>query len=182
MATSHTGGSPSGPHSLHLHRGHAVKVGDHTIYAGGFQNLRPEDFTALAPDVLIPLAGICPAPPGFPAEIFELTLQDFGGVPPDWDECVDRVIEMLEEGKKVLAFCYAGHGRTGTLLASLVSVLEMKVRDPITAVRERYCSHAVETVLQGEAVFRLRGQPLPGYWRRRLIKPKPQPAKARRTS
>jgi protein-tyrosine phosphatase len=69
----------------------------------------------------------------------------------------------------------AGHGRTGTFLASLIALLEddHTTPDPIAAVRERHCEQAVESVAQGEAIFALRGQPLPRKYRRTLWAPRP---------
>jgi hypothetical protein len=65
-------------------------------------------------------------------------------------------------------FCDGGHGRTGTVLASLIALMESsaKTPDPIAAVRARYCDQAVETLDQARAIYRLRGEDLPLRWAR----------------
>lgn len=148
----------------HTHRGHPVKVGDHTIWAGGIIFLEPEDVKQF--DVVIGLARLRD-PQQLKrdlkqgAELVQYELEDFGGVPEDWGSFLGRVVEYLRQEKRVLVFCGAGQGRTGTLLASLVALLEPDVHDPVRAVRERYCPHAVETSAQARAVFAIRGQKLP---------------------
>lgn len=143
------------------HRGGAVQVGDYEILAGGVSYLEPQDIVMLRPDILVPLTQHYPAWMEEVADVHPLFLPDFGGVPPDWSKQVQQVIELLESGERVMAFCFASHGRTGTLLASLISVLEPEVDDPVEEVRKRHCSHSVETRAQAAAVFALRGQELP---------------------
>lgn len=95
-------------------------------------------------------------------------LEDFGGVPDDWEQFLSSVIiPELQSGHHLLAFCAGGHGRTGTFLASLVALLEdeEETPDPIAAVRSRHCFHAVETTAQAEAVFALRNKELPVQYR-----------------
>ena len=147
------------------HRGGAVKVGPYTVYAGGARDLAPEDFDEF--DVLVPLTERLPEFV-FGDIVLLSVLPDFGGVPDDWqDHLEDRVIPLLEwcnaTDRKMLAFCTASHGRTGTFLASLIALLESEEEtpDPIAAVRERHCSHAVETKAQAEGIFALRGQKVP---------------------
>ncbi len=96
-----------------------------------------------------------------------LYLRDFGGVPTNWRELLEeRIIPRLEDGDDLLAFCAGSHGRTGTFLASLIALLETpeETPDPIAAVRERHCHEAVETKLQAEAIFALRGQAVPQHY------------------
>jgi protein-tyrosine phosphatase len=112
-------------------------------------------------DVLVTLGGflpLCQDTPG-PKIILWYPLQDFGGAPEDWRQYLEtEVIPLLRTGKKLAVFCYAGHGRTGMLLASLIALLEdqMETPDPIAALRERYCHEAVETTAQEAAVYALR--------------------------
>lgn len=161
--------------------GEPIRVGDYTVYAGGTWHLTAE--VASEFDVLVSLNGDLPK--GFNpmdgllngyrldfGDVVELdglrilgaAIPDYQGPPPGWREFLEqRVIPELEAGRKVLAFCSAGHGRTGTFLASLVALLERRgeTPDPVFAVRQRHCCEAVETMDQVEAVFALRGEAAP---------------------
>lgn len=55
----------------------------------------------------------------------------------------------LSQGATVHAGCIGGHGRTGTFLAALVSLITGE-KDAITWVRKNYCHKAVESVSQVE--------------------------------
>lgn len=98
--------------------------------------------------------------------IFALPLKDYGGVPPNWRELLNEVIGELRQGRSLLAFCVGGHGRTGCFVGSLIALLESaeETPDPIKAVRERHCTHAVETRAQATAIFALRGEALPQWY------------------
>ena len=66
---------------------------------------------------------------------------------------VNKIIEYLEEGVNVEMGCWGGHGRTGTVAACVLGAVEKL--DGATAIKElrkRYCSHAVEGVLQENLV------------------------------
>jgi protein-tyrosine phosphatase len=58
----------------------------------------------------------------------------------------------------VLIFCLGSHGRTGTVIAGLIAMLEPEVDDPIEAVRKRHCGKSVETREQAEWVRNLHHQ------------------------
>ncbi|MEA3249532.1 MAG: hypothetical protein U9Q03_04200 [Patescibacteria group bacterium] len=143
-----------------------MRVGPYTIYAAGGSQLsedRADEF-----DILIPLSDLFGHLEAEDHVVVECHLPDFGGVPEDWREILEqRIIPLLERceqtGEKAVCYCHAGHGRTGTLLASLIALLESEKEtpDPIVAVRERHCSHAVETRTQAEGIFALRGQEVP---------------------
>jgi len=168
------------------HRGEAVQVGPFTIMLGGTMYLQPEDLREA--DVLIPLTetGLTfgqvyqvTGPASLPKMpklekgreycILAAPLVDFGSVPTNWEGFLrEDVIPLLAEGKKVLAFCAGSHGRTGTLLASLIALLEPDTADPIAAARQRHCKAAVETEAQARAVFALRAEELPEHYHRRL--------------
>lgn len=145
------------------HSGDAVRVGQYTMFAGGAQyGMEPSRLKEM--DVLIPLTRLSHEALRYLVSFVEVRyhpLEDFGGVSDDWPEFMQGVARDVREKKRVLAFCIAGHGRTGTLLASLIALLEPECEDPIAAVRERYCPHAVETREQAEAIFALKGVPLP---------------------
>lgn len=151
-----------GPKHLE-HRGQPVKVGDHEIHAGSLIDLKKEDFQKV--DTLISLISLertFKPPNGVKAEILRLDWKDLGSPPPDLEAVLrGEVVPRLEKNKKVLVFCIGGHGRTGTFLASLLSILEPRIDDPIAAIRERYCDDAVETKAQAESIFALKHQPLP---------------------
>lgn len=64
-----------------------------------------------------------------------------------------QVLEYLEAGRSVETGCLGGHGRTGTLLASLLVRAEgLPPSVAIAEVRARYCAHAVETPAQAGLV------------------------------
>lgn len=160
------------PADLCSHRGEEVRVGRYTIMAGGTRYLQPEDFRRA--DLLVPLTDKAgPLEFGQRYEVLAGCLQDYGGVPEYWEEFLGVIIEELKRGKKILAFCVGSHGRTGTFLASLISILESEEEtpDPIVAVRERHCEKAVETHAQAAAVFALRGQPLPDKYEIEFYRP-----------
>jgi len=67
---------------------------------------------------------------------------------------VDICLSKMRQGKVIDIGCSAGHGRTGTLLASLI--VRVEHLDGATALREarrRYCSRACETRDQQESVI-----------------------------
>jgi len=71
------------------------------------------------------------------------------GVPKDvenFKQLVKWVKSRLEFNLKIHVGCIGGHGRTGTLLAALVSLYGEK--DAITYVRNHYCPKAVESKVQ----------------------------------
>lgn len=147
------------------HRGGAVRVGPHTVYAGGTRDLRDGDLTGY--DLVIPLTdGTLPLLRRQRAVVWSYKLMDYGGVPADWAEFMQEVIAELREGRRIIAFCMGSHGRTGTFLASLIALCEGREEtpDPLAATRARHCYKAVETRAQAQAVFALRGEVLPAQY------------------
>ncbi len=159
--------SAAGPRCSH--RFERVRVGNYQVGAGGLMYVRNvRDFQGA--DVVVPLT------PEYSSKfnleeykVIPLILRDFGGVPTDWEAVLKHIIiPELKDGKTLYTFCIGSHGRTGTFLASLIALLESRhtTPDPIAAVRERHCSHAVETIHQAEAIFALRDEPLPSRYAR----------------
>lgn len=60
---------------------------------------------------------------------------------------VDWIGEELAKGKKFHIGCFAGHGRTGTVLAAIVAKVDGE-KDAIRWLRENYCKKAVESKKQ----------------------------------
>lgn len=147
------------------HRGDPVAVGKHRVYAAGLFH-QP---SLSGYDIIVPLSidQAMPLEFGVRYDVFAAPLPDFGGVDRHWPEFVRALAEKIVGGKRVCMFCLGGHGRTGTLLASLVAVMESREEtpDPIAAVRGRYCPHAVETKAQAKAVFALRMQKFPEQYK-----------------
>jgi len=56
---------------------------------------------------------------------------------------VDALVLALDGGKTVQVFCMGGHGRTGLVLAAVLS--RFGYDDPIKFLRGSYCEKAVET-------------------------------------
>jgi len=68
----------------------------------------------------------------------KICVEDF--MPPTFDqmdEFVDYVDRKLGEGKKVLVHCYAGRGRTGTMLAAYLIHRGMDADAAILEIREK---------------------------------------------
>lgn len=152
------------------HRGDAVRVGPYEVFAGGTTYLEPQDLFDM--DVVVPLTGKLPFVFGQRYTVLAGFLPDFGGVPDNWQEFLEGVvIPELEQGRRIIAFCAASHGRTGTFLASLIALLESaeETPDPILAVRERHCEKAVETLAQAEAIFALREEEVPAQYRSLIV-------------
>jgi protein-tyrosine phosphatase len=61
--------------------------------------------------------------------------------------------QALAEGYDVYCGCAGGIGRTGTFLAVLVAAYRPTERDPITFVRNKYDSRAIETPSQEAWVY-----------------------------
>jgi protein-tyrosine phosphatase len=69
----------------------------------------------------------------------------------------EKFLENLKEGKykKVLFYCFGGHGRTGTAVASLMTVAcDIHGGQAIREIR-KYCQHAIETKGQEDYVRRM---------------------------
>ncbi len=165
MSTKSVGASSPTPQCSH--RGGVVRVGKFSIMAGGTQYLEPDDLARA--EVLVPLTleRVVPWDFGVSYSVLAAPLQDYGGVPPYWQDFLEEsVIPRLEAGKKLLVFCIGSHGRTGCFLGSLIALLESKIEtpDPIAAVRARHCLKAVESRRQAEAIFALRGEELPLHY------------------
>lgn len=72
------------------------------------------------------------------------------GVPKDlvqFKKLLNYLKVNILNDKKIFVGCIGGHGRTGLVLAALVTELTGE-KDSITYVRKNYCAKAVETVTQ----------------------------------
>lgn len=85
-----------------------------------------------------------------------------------------RLIALARAGNRVVTFCEGSHGRTGTVIATCIGLLEPDI-DPIDAVRERHCKDACETYKQIEAVFKACGREVPECWKESTAYKKYQP-------
>lgn len=151
------------------HRGNPVTIGRgyYTVYAGGTRFLEPQDLAKF--DIVIPFMtlddpqmhpALVPVLKDHPG-LREYPIKDFHGGPSDWPQFIGDVRRQIMDGKKVIGFCFGGHGRTGMFIASLIGLFEPSLEDPIAAARRRHCGGAVEMRVQAESVFGLRGQTLP---------------------
>ena len=93
-------------------------------------------------------------------ELRHIPIRDFAPPTQDQiDEFVAIVDDARESGKAVMAHCYAGMGRTGTMLAAYLVSAGADPVDAIAAVREMRPG-SIETPEQEAAVF--------VYWKRLL--------------
>lgn len=99
----------------------------------------------------------------FPVPDFGVPDQD------DWEAWLEGVVlPILAKGTRLAVHCWAGIGRTGMFVASLIALCELHINDPVAETRRRYRLDAVETFSQVELVFALRGQQPPDkYYRMR---------------
>lgn len=100
---------------------------------------------------------------------------DMKAFPLDRDFWVD-FIKFIRRTKKNITFCcIGGHGRTGTALAIVASLMGVKMegRDPVEFIRWNYCKEAVETRSQIDYIEEITG---------RKIKKKTKPAKTTTTT
>lgn len=141
-----------------------VQVGTHVIFPGGSHYMQAASlFSGF--DLIVPLDH------GY-QEVVPYSSLVIPGLIPDFQPpsagykmfLQDTIIPELQGDGKVLVFCLGGHGRTGTVLAGLVALLEPDVVDPVDEIRNRYCDRAVETREQAEWIFALRGQDLPNCY------------------
>jgi hypothetical protein len=165
------------------HRGETpVRVGRYTVFLGGTMHFQPGDADRF--DVLIPLTEtglpfgemvevdaesriprLPPLAPGRKYQVLPLPIIDFQPLPANFPEVLaEKVVPLLVQGKRVVAFCAGSHGRTGTFLAQLIAILERRVKDPIRVARARHCRHAVETADQARSVFAIKGTEVPGHY------------------
>ena len=142
------------------HAGKYYPIGDRQIMLGARIDLT--DAAIHDVDILIPLCDDLPYQLRFGKryDIWNMPLVDHGGVPEDWLKHVKAVWKAIDKGKKVLGYCIGGHGRTGTLYASLVAHVE-KPEDPIDLCRSRYCQSIIESNAQAKAVFGILGKRVP---------------------
>lgn len=137
-----------------------IMIGCYPVWFGANKDIGVKTIHEM--DYICALSGYMPtAYFGAHVTFINCPLTDMGGVPDFWDSFIDDVVTEIKAGKKILAYCVGGHGRTGTFGASLISVLEPDTPDPIDAMRERHCYKAVETLRQADAVFALRNVELP---------------------
>ncbi len=141
-----------------------VQVGKHNIFPGGSHYMRVASlFSGF--DLIVPLdVGYQEVIP-YTSLVIPGLITDFQPPSAGYEWFLkDTIIPELQRDGKVLVFCLGGHGRTGTVLAGLIALLEPDVDDPVAEVRNRYCDRAVETREQAEWIFALKGQGLPSAY------------------
>jgi hypothetical protein len=97
--------------------------------------------------------------------VVEITWPD-GGIPnlpkTAWQAIVKDLVALSEScsGKdlEIAVCCRGGHGRTGTALAILKSMLLDEVMDPVASIRKTYLPESVETIRQIEYVSYITGK------------------------
>jgi protein-tyrosine phosphatase len=140
-----------------------IQVGPYQVYATGMQYLWRGLVDVSQFDILMPLEHTFSdyyIEESGQEVWWEAAIADYQPPGPHFVDLMQRLVDALKAGKKVLIFCTASHGRTGTVLAGLIALLEPETEDPIAAVRERHCEMSVETPDQAAWVRALRKQAL----------------------
>lgn len=71
---------------------------------------------------------------------------------------IDLIGVLKAQNMPVSIMCAGGHGRTGTALAILASLMGIHTGDPVKWVRENYCIAAVESEGQMRYIERITGR------------------------
>jgi protein-tyrosine phosphatase len=140
-----------------------IIVGPHQVYATGMKYIWRGAVDLSQFEVLVPLDHHFSGDEVYDEQevIWEAVIPDFQPPGPGFSDLLrEKVIPALATNQKVLIFCTASHGRTGTVIAGLIALLEPGVDDPIEAVRKRHCGKSVETREQALWVRNLREQVL----------------------
>ena len=100
-----------------------IMIGGYPVWFGANKDISAKTIQEM--DYICSLSGYMPtAYFGAFVTFINCPLTDMGGVPDFWDSFIGDVVKEIKAGKKILAYCVGGHGRTGTFGASLISVLE----------------------------------------------------------
>jgi hypothetical protein len=148
-----------------------VMIGGFPVHLGAGDHIDGEKVLDVV-DYVVTLNGYLPGKTFFGQclQVIDATLVDRGGVPDGWGKFIENMAGIIRDGKKIVAFCIGSHGRTGCFGASLIAVMEPEVDDPIAAIRQRHCHHAVESKEQAEAIFALKGKQLPEVYEKEFGK------------
>ena len=87
-----------------------------------------------------------------------------GGIPPVQKAFWSAFHQMaLTDKRPPLFYCWGGHGRTGTALASMMLSLDvLETADKVMSfIRTQYCTEAIETFSQESYLYRLNGEDPP---------------------
>jgi hypothetical protein len=142
-----------------------VKIGGKDVWLTGTMRMNPDSM--VDKNLIVSLTGKLPVgigSVGVYLPMYLVEMRDYGGVPNGWKNIISIMAEFIQKNNKLIAYCAGSHGRTGCFAASLIALMEPDVKDPIAAIRERHCHHAVETLEQARAVFAIRGKSLPKRW------------------
>ena len=79
----------------------------------------------------------------------------------EFNQLINYLIEKLNQGKRIHIGCIGGHGRTGTVLSALCSMIFTKAEcaSPTQYVRDNYCHKAVESQQQVDFLQKHYGVP-----------------------
>lgn len=83
------------------------------------------------------------------------------GIPRVKNKFWTKLLEVLPDNTRVVVACIGSHGRTGTALANLIAASAAASEKPLTdvtsvikLVRDRHCSHAIESEAQEDYLAR----------------------------
>lgn len=111
-------------------------------------------------NIIVALASLEPEiwKKGWRGEIWYYPTRDYSTLPLDVQSAlVSRILSALNKGKTVGICCLGGHGRTGYVAALVLG--KLGIEDPIDHLRKNYCSKAVESKEQIEAIAKFLKKP-----------------------
>ena len=121
------------------------------LFVGKESDLNREILSKI--DVLVPLNDLRGRiwDMGYRNEIMYVPISDFSTLPQDVEEMyVEKITNLVKDGKNVAIFCLGGHGRTG-YIASLV-LYNLGYKNPIHHLKTVYCDKVIESYDQLDAV------------------------------
>lgn len=137
------------------------KVGDFTVYPFSYTDTSDKELAKSGLKSVYALTNTLFTSlytEGYLGVVYGMAFPDRGVLPRKvHNRLCGAILEEAKAKQRVGFYCTGGHGRTGTILASLIAMIE-KPEDPIEVARKRYCEEAVESKVQAELVFSMMGK------------------------
>lgn len=138
-------------------------------FAGPWYKSGPQAFKDIDPVPPPP-----PSNPDIPILRFDHPDRQEPKVPIDyWYKFNDVLHTEYPKGGHIIVACIGGHGRTGTVLASIILAAcpEQSVASVIEFIRAEHCENAIESASQVEYLLKFRPKEIPTDWMRDEMEP-----------